>query len=193
MSAEDRQVFKIYEARLESHASTDAEKVDARKKMDELEWKGQAGGVFATVNALSERLEAIEARKGGGGCRKQIDELEGRINEAAVDCKSQGEVIGDLQSSLTATSDLGKETRSEFAIMAAVVRELQKTIGNVQKRQGEDSKTVARMMTTIEARLAKIEQVQADTVADLIDEAKTAIHAEAVAAAKAAVAELMGD
>ena len=197
MSAEDKQIYKTYQDRLGSHASTAVEKVDARKKMDELEWKGQAGGVFGVIDALTTRIEKVENMKGGGGksavSKKAFDSLEGRVNEAAVDCKSQGEVIGDLQSATSALVGEGQETRRDLGKASALVRELQKTIGNVQKRQGEDSKTVAKMMTAIEARLAKLEQFQADAVADMIDEAKTAIHAEAVAAAKAAVAELMGD
>jgi len=197
MSPEDKQVYKIYQDRLEGHASTAVEKVDARKKMDELEWKGQAGGVFGAIDTLTARIEKVENMKGGGGksavSKKAFDSLEGRVNEAAVDCKSQGDVIGDLQSATSALVGEGQELRRDLGKANTLIRENQKNVGNVQKTQGENSKTLAKMMTAIEARLAKIEQVQTDSVGDLIEEARTAVHAEAEAAAMAAVAELMGD
>ena len=196
MSPDDRQAYQTYQLRLESHASTAAEKVDARQKMEELEWKGKAGGVFSAIDAVEQRLAKVEAQKGGGkaaNCKKELAEIDERLTAIATKGLEREDAILDVRSIAEANHDEVNKLRADLGKASTLIREDQKTVGNVQKRQGEDSKTVAKMMTAIEARLAKLEQFQTDAIADMIDEAKTAIHAEAQAAAKTAVAELMGD
>lgn len=196
MSPADRQAYRTYELRLSSHASTEAERVKARKKMEELEWKGKAGGIYQQVDDLRKRVEVAEGREVAGPSPVDnaiIEKLGERVTAVAEAGMKREEAILDVRTLAEEVQAEANSIRADLGKANKIIREDQKKVGNIQKRQGEDSKTVAKMMTTIEARLAKLEQFQTDTVADMVERASTAIYAEAESAAKAAVGKLMGD
>ena len=184
MSPEDRQLHRTYSDRLSGFASTEAEKIEARHKLDELEWKGKSGGIHSAVNELKLRVEAVENAKGGGRSgvtKKAFNELEGRLNELVVEFQAVNEAVVNLDQVATRLDEVDQEIRRDQGKDSALIREIQKNVGNMAKKTAADISSITKTLTRIEAAQAKL--------ASGLDD----VRQEAIAAAESMVQRLVED
>lgn len=111
MTAAERQELTMYQQRLESSVSTEQEKAEARKKIDELLWQGPGGKVLADISELRDKVERALMNQGGIS-PEQLQSLKAELIAIAVeDAKAVAIDAAREEAMLTVSAFLGKETQ----------------------------------------------------------------------------------
>lgn len=200
MSEVERAQYSNWQAKLRATTSTQAEKVEAQRQIEALEWRGHSGPLMEEIGDMKNRLATMEelGQSMSPEDRKAIVEL--RQLAKRLDAEKLSAIEEQVNANAKTAFDIGElvnQHRSDqqqgwssnakaINDVKAQVAELQQTINDVEQRCNEKFREV-------EDSVASVRRNLNDLIAYAISEAKMAIHAEAVAAAAEAVGNLLGD
>jgi hypothetical protein len=196
MSPDDRQLYHTYQDRLEGFASTKEEKIQARQKMDELLWKGKAGGIYDALEALKIEFEEIKKMKGigkGAVTKKTFEALAAKIETLVKALHAVNEGQEATADALQGLKDENDKLRVELGKLTKLTRENSKVAGNNAVLIASSNTAVGKSITRIEADAERLNAKVDDFATEILEDAKTSIQTEAQAAAVEAVGKLMGD
>jgi chromosome segregation ATPase len=203
MTPEERAAYQIWKSRLENDMSTPEEKLEARQQMDALEWSGSTGPVMTRIGDIEDRLQSIEVLKGNrkfpvskAAFDKAKADIESALNQSR-DAIAETRALTEPITNLKGLVEDAKHGKNEILAELGAVRESLKAysskINSMEDSHAKEVQRLERGQAALKAENAKLLKALADVVSEAVEEAKTAIHAEAQAAAIAAVGTLMGD
>ena len=109
MSPAELQELQTHMQRLESSITTEEEREQSRRRIDEIRWRGPMGAVSRVIDQFEARLKAVEASTEVGGLSEEFQALpnfvaELRVGLEALKTEFEGlfdkvvtEVTGDLE------------------------------------------------------------------------------------------------
>lgn len=196
MTEDEKSAHAIYRSRLSNDLCTPAEKEDAKHQIEVLEHRGTMGAALEMVAAFEERLSAIELIKGRGKAaftKAMFEELKADVETVKASLKAGDQVCELLAASITTNkheiNGLWADRRKDIEggkIAAATLTSIQRDIASVREQ-------TSLKFTELDAQDTKILKALGDIIADAVDEAKTAIMAEARSAAIDAITSIVGD
>lgn len=200
MSDVEKAQFRNQKAIIDSSVSTDEERKLARLRMDALEWKGQTGPIMEMIMKLTVRLSNIEelGQSMTEEDRKAIIELRQiakRLDNTKLNAleKNVGKTLNDLGELALMESQHHDDAQMGWSKHEGIL------VDHRVKRQAiatklEDFTTlVNNKFRQVEKKVDDLRRDLNTLIADAVDEAKTAIMAEAESAAINAVADLLGE
>lgn len=191
MSEEERKLHGMYTRILASNKSTDAEKKNARIQLDGLEWNNQAGPLMEQIVRLKQRLDGIEAQGATmtEDDRKAIIELR-KLSKDAEQLTGINQQVAEMVNALGEMASMGEQHHNDNQKGWS---KHEKMIVDLTRNLSELHAQVETFIETANEKFRKVEESINDLVEEAVSEAKIAIHAEAVAAATAAVSGLLGE
>jgi chromosome segregation ATPase len=203
MTPEERAAYTVWKSRLDSDMSTPEEQIEARRQMEALEWGGETGPVMARIGDIEDRLQSIEVLKGNRKfpvTKAEMEKAKSDIQSALTQTRDAIEESRNLAASIEGLKEVVEDARhgkneilAEVGGVSQSLKSYSDKIVAFEKAIAKDRQKLERVEKAFKAENAKLVKALADVVSEAVEEAKTAIYAEAQSAAVAAVAELMGD
>lgn len=203
MTPDERQAYSIWKSRLENDMSSPGEKEEARRQMDALEWSGTTGPVMKRVGDIEDRLQSIEVLKGNrkfpvtkaafDKAKADIESAMNQSRDAIAEAQSMVKPIEELKEVVTESKHDNNAIMAELGAVRDSLKSYSTKIDSFEKQIAKDRQKLERAERAFKAENTKLVKALADVVSEAVEEAKTAIHAEAQSAAVAAVGSLMGD
>jgi chromosome segregation ATPase len=208
LTPDEQSLFRIHRRRVENDLCTPQEKKESQAFMDGMLHKGPTGPVMSKLGEFEQRLEAVEITKGNRkfpvtakdlrALRDELDELKATIGQLQNEEAASESLIVKLSKEVEQMKenvaafgvDLNKHSEG-LKVIALNVQGVTKTAGDVNEKIEKEIKARQAGETKLLKALGDREDVGEDVKAYLFDECRTAIMAEADAAAKIAVDNYM--